>query len=74
MMERKVYSGGNKMLEHFSAGDGVLLGEVFVRDEVKFNLIHMITGFESALKLKTPEGYTDFRPILRISSLAVDFV
>jgi hypothetical protein len=62
------------MFEHFSASDGVLLGEVFVRDEVKFNLIHMITGFESALKLKTPEDTLifaqslGFRPWLWISS------
>ncbi|NUU63368.1 GNAT family N-acetyltransferase [Paenibacillus agri] len=61
------------MFEHFLAGDGVLLGEAFVRDEVKFNLIHMITGFEGNVRLKTPENtlvlaYSQgFRPWLWIS-------
>lgn len=58
-MERKGYCLGKgecSMFISFTADDDVLHGGGFLKDEVKYNLIHMISGFGDSLLLKTADN------------------
>ncbi|MCA0756236.1 GNAT family N-acetyltransferase [Paenibacillus sp. N4] len=44
------------MLEKLGAGDDVLHQMPFLKDEVPYNLLHLITGMEQAEAWKTPDG------------------
>lgn len=48
------------MMVHFDPSDGTLLQETFIRDEVRYNLLHLVLSGEDSLRIRSDDGQLIF--------------